>query len=130
MHCRFPDIASCFGSAQAVSAEPSTSEGAAHVSILERASSPIKPTEKESSAVAEEIVQSAREEELIFVETVAEGTGNVVAGDDQTSRPVLLLAPMVRAPTQGGASSSVLEIREGVSFSGLYAGMMAQFDQQ
>ena len=126
----FLTLSSHFCSVQAALEEPSASEGAAQVPILDKVSSPVKSMEKESVATAGDVVQLAQEEEPVLAKAVPEGTGNVVASDDQASRPALLLAPVVKAPTHGGASSSVLEGREGVSFPELYAGAIAQFDQQ
>ena len=70
------------------------------------------------------------QEEPVVERTVTACSRNVVAGDDQASRLVLLQAPVVRAPAQGGVSYSALEGREGVSFPELYMSVMAQLDQQ
>ena len=58
------------------------------------------------------------------------GTGSVVVGGNQASQPALPLVPVIKAPDQGGTPFSVLEGQEGMSFTVLYTGMMAHFDQQ
>ena len=115
---------------QAVLEEPPAVEGAYPAPNLDEVSSPVKPVEKESAAVAKDIVQPAQEEDPVLAWTVPKGTGDLTVGGGQASRPALLLALAARSPAQGVASSSALEGREGVSFPELYTGVMARLDQQ